>query len=160
MQTAHDQVEALLDRLRGRVQDPVVKKLSEQISLLCRGYMEPCADLLPAVKLSPNERKLFALFYARLGRAVTRGALLDAASYHHGWDCEPQPKVIDVYICHLRRKLKGSGFAVETVWGLGYRMVRMQQVGEIASGVTDGRPLPEIRVANFDPPSRGGLVSD
>src|SRR5689334_13874732 len=123
MQTGHDQVEALLEQLRGR--DPVVDKLSEQISMLCRGYMEPCETLPVPARLSPNERKLFALLHTRLGRAVPRGALLDAANYHHGWDREPQPKVVDVYICHLRRKLKGSAFGIETVWGLGYKMVRV-----------------------------------
>lgn len=143
MHNAHDQVEALLDQLRGRIRDPVVGKLSEQISLLCRGYMEPAGDdPLPGVKLTPNERSMFALLKARLGRAVTRGALLDAASYHHGWDREPQPKVVDVYICHLRRKLKGSGFAVETVWGQGYRMVRVNHddQGQIANDA----PSPEF----------------
>jgi DNA-binding response OmpR family regulator len=125
MQSGHDQVEGLLRQLRRRARDPEVRRLSEQISVLCWGYMAPCEDVLPNVKLSPNERKLFALLHARLGRAVGRGALLDAASYHHGWDREPLPKVVDVYICHLRRKLKGSDFAIETVWGLGYRLVQM-----------------------------------
>src|SRR5262249_40347586 len=124
MTNAHDQVEALLEQLRGRTDDPMVDKLSAQISVLCRGYMEPAgAETLPGVKLTPNERHLFALLYARLGRAVSRGALLDAASYHHGWDREPQPKVVDVYVCHLRKKLAGSGLKIETVWGQGYRMV-------------------------------------
>jgi len=124
MPNAHDQVEELLEQLRSRSGDPVVDRLSAQISLLCRGYMEPSgAEILPGVKLTPNERNLFALLYARLGRAVSRGALLDAASYHHGWDREPQPKVVDVYICHLREKLKGYGLRIETVWGQGYKMV-------------------------------------
>ena len=123
MQTAHDQVEALLERLRGRARDPEVDKLSEQISLLCRGYMEPAGeDVLPGVRLTPNESSLFALLKRRLGQAVNRGALLDAAAFHHGWDSEPMPKVVDVYICRLRRKLKGTGFAIETVWGRGYRL--------------------------------------
>ena len=128
MQTAHDQVEALLDQLRGRSGDPVVEKLSAQISVLCRGYMEPVgSEALPGVKLTPNERNLFALLEARLGRAVSRGALLDAAAYHHGWDREPLPKVVDVYICHLRKKLADSGFRIETVWGQGYRMMRVDK---------------------------------
>lgn len=35
----------------------------------------------------------------------------------------PDPKIIDVYICHLRRKLAAIGLAIETVHGDGYRLV-------------------------------------
>jgi len=124
MESAHEKVEALLDRMRAVAGHPEVDKLSAQLSLLCRGYMEPAKDEpLPGVKLTPNEARVFSLLKARLGRAVSRGALLDAASFHHGWDSEPTNKVVDVYVCRLRRKIKGSGFVIETAWGQGYRMV-------------------------------------
>jgi hypothetical protein len=144
MPTAHDQVEALLDELRDRVRDPDVEKLSAQISLLCRGYMEPdAADPLPGVRLTPNERSILVLLMARAGRAVSRGALLDAASYHHGWDREPAPKIVDVYICRLRAKLKGRGWRIETVWGQGYRLV-VADVAPVASDLGAG-PHPAFR---------------
>jgi DNA-binding response OmpR family regulator len=31
-------------------------------------------------------------------------------------------KIIDVFICHVRRKLKPFEIEIETVWGQGYRM--------------------------------------
>jgi DNA-binding response OmpR family regulator len=138
MQTAHDQVEDLLEKMRVRARHPEVDRLSAQVSLLCRGYMEPVmADPLPGVRLTPNEGKLFALLKARLGQAVARGALLDAASFHHGWDREPGIKIVDVYICRLRRKLAGSQYTIETVWGRGYRLV------DAGGGVgMDGRVKP------------------
>lgn len=33
---------------------------------------------------------------------------------------ETDPKMVDVLICHLRKKLKPHGVAIETVWGIGY----------------------------------------
>ena len=33
---------------------------------------------------------------------------------------EPELKIIDVFVCKLRKKLDGSGIVVETVWGQGY----------------------------------------
>lgn len=33
---------------------------------------------------------------------------------------ETDPKMVDVIICHLRKKLKPFGIEIETVWGIGY----------------------------------------
>lgn len=35
---------------------------------------------------------------------------------------ETDPKMVDVVICHLRKKLKSHDLTIETVWGLGYLM--------------------------------------
>ena len=89
MQTAHDQVEALLDQLRERSGDPVVEKLSAQISVLCRGYMEPAGrEALPGVTLTPNGRNLFALLQARLVLAAGYD-FLRATPPFRGWKLPP-----------------------------------------------------------------------
>ena len=33
---------------------------------------------------------------------------------------DTEPKLVDVVICHMRKKLKPLGIAIETVWGIGY----------------------------------------
>ncbi|NTE87226.1 winged helix-turn-helix domain-containing protein [Agrobacterium rubi] len=35
----------------------------------------------------------------------------------------PEAKIINVIICKIRPELAGIGFAIETVWGTGYRLV-------------------------------------
>ena len=35
---------------------------------------------------------------------------------------ETHPKIIDVQICKMRRKLTPIGISIETVWGEGYRL--------------------------------------
>lgn len=54
-------------------------------------------------------------------RMMTKEALL-AALYQLRSD-EPEIKIIDVWICKLRKKLKPLGVNIETVWGRGYRLL-------------------------------------
>lgn len=36
---------------------------------------------------------------------------------------EPDMKILDVFICKLRPKIKGLGFSIDTIWGQGFRFV-------------------------------------
>jgi len=59
----------------------------------------------------------------RKGHAITKEALLD--NIYGGMD-EPGAKIIDVYICKLRKKLAEASDGehyIETIWGRGF-MVR------------------------------------
>jgi DNA-binding response OmpR family regulator len=40
-----------------------------------------------------------------------------------GFDFYGQTRTVDVHIAHLRTKLAGSGIEIETVWGVGYKLV-------------------------------------
>ena len=55
----------------------------------------------------------------RIGQCVSKGALMDALYFDRAG--EPEPKIVDILVCKLRRKIAGSGFVIETVWGQGYR---------------------------------------
>jgi len=74
------------------------------------------------IPLSPKEFNLFRYLMENAGEVVTRDMLL-----RHVWNLnfDPQTNVIDVNVGRLRRKLEdGFGPAVlETVWGLGFRLV-------------------------------------
>ncbi len=43
MPSAHQEVEALRDAIRACASDVAVLRVTDQISVLCRGYMTPCA---------------------------------------------------------------------------------------------------------------------
>lgn len=80
----------------------------------------PPAWVFPGVHLSKGERKLlFALAEAR-GRVLTKAALMSAYMAGREADDEPELKLIDVMICHLRRKLAGTGIEIVTAWGVGW----------------------------------------
>ena len=53
------------------------------------------------------------------GRILTRGNLITGLY----WDrhCEPIDKIIDIFICHIRRLRPDIGAHIVTVWGVGYR---------------------------------------
>ena len=54
------------------------------------------------------------------GRVFTREQLLQQA---WGFDFYGQTRTVDVHIAHLRKKLSGSSVTIETVTGIGYKLV-------------------------------------
>lgn len=71
------------------------------------------------VHLTGKEYAILELLFARKGEIVTRDLMLR----HLYADCyEPEVKIIDVFICKLRRKLAEAGArnVIGSVWGRGY----------------------------------------
>lgn len=71
------------------------------------------------VHLTGKEFSLLELLVLRRGSVLTKDAILDQL---YGGRDEPELKIIDVFICKLRKKLAeagGSGI-IQTVWGRGY----------------------------------------
>ena len=72
------------------------------------------------VGLTSKEYQMLELLATRLGTTVTKEAFLN--NLYGGLD-EPEIKIIDVFICKLRRKLadaSGGKNYIETIWGRGY----------------------------------------
>lgn len=70
-----------------------------------------------ALELTPNEFALLQYLMERKGGAVSREELLDGI---WGYDSAVETRVADDTVRRLRKKLAGSGVAVETVWGFGF----------------------------------------
>jgi DNA-binding response OmpR family regulator len=76
------------------------------------------------IDLSAREYGVLEALARRLGQPLTRSELLDLV---WGADYPINSNVVDVYISYIRSKLKAAGNQadlVETVRGIGYRMVR------------------------------------
>lgn len=71
--------------------------------------------------LTQAEAEILGQLRAARGNAVSRQSLL-AALYPIEAD-EADIKIIDVFVCKLRRKLKPLGLEIGTAWGRGYRFV-------------------------------------
>jgi DNA-binding response OmpR family regulator len=69
--------------------------------------------------LTPNEFALLHLLMRNPGRAFSRSYLLDTVwgEYYVGGD-----RSVDNAVLRLRKKLGTLGEAIETVWGVGYRL--------------------------------------
>jgi two-component system cell cycle response regulator CtrA len=79
-------------------------------------------DIPPEFCIPRNMGRLLAMLLKR--EVVTReGAVLAIYSgMPNTWDKEPDPKIIDVFICKLRVRLRKYGIKVSCKWGLGYFM--------------------------------------
>jgi two-component system cell cycle response regulator CtrA len=72
------------------------------------------------VDLSGKEYGILELLSLRKGTTVTKEMFLD---HLYGGMDEPELKIIDVFVCKLRKKLAqatGGTHHIETIWGRGY----------------------------------------
>lgn len=72
------------------------------------------------VTLTNKEYELLLLLLENQGRVLTRQILMDRV---WGFEAEPENRTLDVHIRTLRVKLGEAGALIETVRGVGYRMV-------------------------------------
>jgi two-component system, OmpR family, response regulator MprA len=74
------------------------------------------------VSLTPTELRVLQYLMVNAGRVVTRDLILQAG---WGYNYESASNQVDVYIRRIRRKIEGDGShtVIQTVRGLGYRLV-------------------------------------
>jgi len=72
------------------------------------------------VGLRTKEFDLLLVLVENRGLALSRDKLLQLA---WGYDFAGQTRTVDVHVAHLRNKLAGSSVEIETVWGVGYKLV-------------------------------------
>jgi len=72
------------------------------------------------IELRTQEFDLLFTMAKQPGRVFTREQLLQLA---WGFDFYGQTRTVDVHIAHLRKKLEGSSIKIETVTGVGYKVI-------------------------------------
>jgi len=89
------------------------------------------------VHLTGKEYQMLELLSLRKGTTLTKEMFLN---HLYGGMDEPELKIIDVFICKLRKKLAeatGGANHIETVWGRGY-VLRDPTPGEVAPRMVIG----------------------
>ena len=79
------------------------------------------------VPLSHREYQLFELLVTNAGRIINVDRFFDQV---YGYDDAPGPKILEVLICKLRKKLRDAGLEgnlIETRWGQGYSVQKPRQ---------------------------------
>src|SRR6202034_4546696 len=87
--------------------------------------------------LTGKEYGILELLSLRKGTTLTKEMFLN---HLYGGMDEPEPKIIDVFVCKLRKKLasaSGGHEFIETVWGRGY-VLRDQATAEQSAGPRAG----------------------
>lgn len=102
--------EAALEETIRRLEDRVLE-LEEAMGLRVLSPLE--------WGLTQNESRLIGALLER--ELLTKDAAMAALYRDRGMD-EPDVKIVDVFICKARKKLKPFGIEITTVWGVGYFM--------------------------------------
>ncbi len=110
-------IHALIRRSKGHA-DSVIAVGDLNVNLATRN-VEVCGRKL---NVSGRIYQMLELLALRKGSAVTKEAFLN---HLYGDEDGPEVKIIDVFICHLRKKLmnaSGGQDYIETIWGRGFRL--------------------------------------
>lgn len=101
------------------------------------------------VHLTGKEYQVLELLSLRKGLTLTKEMFLN---HLYGGMDEPELKIIDVFICRLRKKLKAvNGHVMETIWGRGY-VLRDPFTGagvSMSSEVADMADNPPVHVSKM-----------
>ena len=121
-------IQALVRRSRGHAQSAIeVDDL--RIDLDTKGVEVGGAR----VHLTGKEYKILELLALRKDATLTKESFLN---HLYGGMDEPEAKIVDVFICKLRRKLSdasGGKDSIQTVWGRGYTLREPRAVKEMRS---------------------------
>jgi DNA-binding response OmpR family regulator len=98
-----------------------LREENEELRETVRQLRERLPEPLPAdvPYLSAKEEAVFRALFDR--RVTVSRDVIYADLY--GVDCEVLPHIVDVFISHLRRKLRGTRYVIGTVHARGWRLV-------------------------------------
>lgn len=90
--------------------------------------------------LTPTEGKIMSLLGAR--DTATRAQLMTAVLSDRLPGKEPEMKIVDVFVCKIRKKLKPFGIEITSLWGRGYRLAP-EMKAKVAGYLTAQSQMPE-----------------
>ena len=96
------------------------------------GGSEAKTAVCHAFRLTGSEADM--LLALRSGKLMSKEQLHSALFWRRNESDTPGMKIIDVFACKIRKKLLGSGVHIETMWGLGYRLVEVDLLEAIIAG--------------------------
>ncbi|MGY6704610.1 response regulator transcription factor [Roseinatronobacter sp.] len=140
-------IEAVVRRSRG-ISSSVVK-----ISNLTVDVHGQCASVEgKPVNLTKKEYEILEALVVRKGRPVDKESLMNII---YGHEDEPNIKIIDVFICKLRKKLEalmGGEQIIETIWGRGYMIRNHDKPSHTTNAIPSGRRYEKEHELQLDAP--------
>ncbi len=131
------QIQAIVQRSKGH-SDSVIKTGKLAVNLDTRTVKIEDQPL----HLTGKEYGILELLSLRKGTTLTKEMFLN---HLYGGKDEPELKIIDVFVCKLRKKLTaatGGENYIETVWGCGY--VLRDPADELGRGEEDYRQVANL----------------
>jgi two-component system cell cycle response regulator CtrA len=94
------------------------ERLRDEIERLQGMLVEGASDHLPVLfRLTGSERRLLGVLMQN--ERATKQTIMDGL-YFVGVDDEPEIKIVDVFVCKIRKKLAPFDIHISTLWGSGY----------------------------------------
>ncbi|MCQ8239245.1 response regulator transcription factor [Rhizosaccharibacter radicis] len=137
-------LQAILRRSKGYA-SPIVRVGNLQLNLDSRSVKVDEQIL----HLTGKEYAILELLVLRKGMVLTKDAFLN---HLYGGMDEPEIKIIDVFICKLRKKLQGAGAGnlISTVWGRGYMLREEADIRAPMHRAAPSGILPGAIIASLD----------
>lgn len=110
-------------------QQAEIDMLRERIRQLEDVLMPATARVRIEWRLTPSEARVFSHLTTR--EVATKQSIM-LAIYSDRLD-EPEIKIVDVFICKMRKKLLPFGVVIETVWGIGYALKSRTDFCEVST---------------------------
>ena len=104
--------------------EALILRLRDEISLLKEENRQLREALAPAkawpreLGLTKTEKSILNCLLASAGRSLSKFKIHDWL--YSGHSDSPGDKIIDIYICKIRKKLKPYDVIIDTDWGSGY----------------------------------------
>lgn len=114
----HDPVDQLVVR-----QQAEIETLRERVRQLEDALVPDDVQVPLEWQLTAAEARLFAFLTTR--EVATKEAIMSAL-YSLRADAGPEIKIVDVFICKMRKKLTCHGVDIRTVWGQGYSLANRE----------------------------------
>jgi len=121
--------ESVVEMIRENSSHPKVRDATYQLEVFSAAMWpdkesdgSASADRWRSLRLTALESRLADLFVKNMGRTITQDQFFNHCYFERPDGNVPEPKMFNVLICKLRKKLKASPYCIETVWGHGYRM--------------------------------------
>lgn len=108
----------LIDYLKNRVET-----LEERVRQLEDALVPVSVHVPVEWCLTAAECRVFSHLTTR--EMATKASIM-AALYSDRPDDDIEPKIVDVFVCKMRKKLKLFGVEIATVWGQGYALIDRQ----------------------------------
>ncbi len=128
-------IQAIVRRSKGH-SDSVIKTGKLTVNMDARS-VEVAGQRL---HVTGKEYAILELLSLRKGTTLTKEMFLD---HLYGGMDEPELKIIDVFICKLRKKISnasGGAHYIETVWGRGYVLKEPESAANQADATDKGEP--------------------
>lgn len=118
----HALVECRGDQVRGGIDSASVENMEHRISVLTGNDPSGQMEVMRKFAFTAQQARIWLIIMAAPNREITKDILIARLEGERHDDLLTEEN-LKVQVCKMRAKIQGSCWSIETVWGVGYRIV-------------------------------------